>query len=288
MSPGVTLVIPCFNHGRFIAECVRGLENQSFREWRAIVLDDCSTDGETPALCDAVKSERVTVVHLPENQGRGPVRNVGITMATTEAVMSLDADDILEPEHLEKTVPTLLEHDRCGVVYTDYRLFGTESRIMRGRPFDRALLYKQQYIFAGSLFRKSAFEKTAGYRREFNIGNEDWDFWLSILEAGYDARYVPEPLYRYRRHTDAWSAQDPGARVDNLVRSRELLRDLHRDGFEQSGQLRAFEFDTYFEDGRARLKLGRAPEARQSLRLALRARPASARAWLLLLRTYLL
>ncbi len=273
VEQGVTVVIPCFNHGRFLADCIGSLERQTFPRWRAIVVDDASTDGTTPALCDAVRSPRVDVVHLPANLGRASARNEGIRMAATEAILSLDADDALAPDHLARTVPRLLADPRCGIVYTDYQTFGDVELVMRARPFDEAALYRTQYIYAGSLFRRSAFDRTPGYRAEFNIGNEDWDLWLSIVEAGYRAEHVPAPLYLYRRHPDAWTSQDPLSRADKVLRSRELLRELHLAGFERSGQLDAFDHDTDLADGRARLAGGDAAGARASLRRAIARRP---------------
>lgn len=271
----VTVVIPCFNYGRFIAECIGSLERQTFPSWKAIVVDDASTDGETPALCDAVRSERVTIVHLAENKGRAGARNVGIEMAETEAVMSLDADDKLAPTHLAQTVPRLLEDPRCGIVYTDYQNFGTSSRVLKGLPFDPVKLYVHQYIYAGSLFRKSAFAQTPGYRSEFNIGNEDWDFWLSIVDAGFFATYVAEPLYQYRHHPDSWTSQNQVEKARVVRESRQLLRELHRPALERTGQLRRFDRDTEISYARSMLAAGEVSLARKSLVDALRREPLS-------------
>jgi len=275
MAALVTAVIPCFNHGRFVAECVASLEAQTVADWRAIVLDDASTDGETPALCDAVASDRVRVVHLPKNHGRALVRNVGIGLAETEAVLSLDADDALEPTHFERTVPLLLSDPRLGIVYTDYRYFGSEQGIMRGRPFSRQTLYVAQYIYAGSLFRRSAWAQTAGYRAEFSEGNEDYDFFLSLVEAGFDGAWVPEPLYRYRKHAGQWSAQRAVALADQILTTRQRLRAFHHEGLAARGLLEAFDHVTWSKDAEARIAAGEPRAARASLRRAARARPFS-------------
>jgi glycosyltransferase involved in cell wall biosynthesis len=269
-TPEVTVVIPCFNQGQFIAECLESLESQTFSSWKAIVVEDASTDGKTPELCDAVQSDRVTVVHVPENQGRAGARNVGIKLAQSEAIMSLDADDKLAPTHFERTVPRLLENPRCGIVYTDYQNFGTFSSVGRSMPFDPVLLYVHQYIFAGSLFRKSAFEKTIGYRPEFNIGNEDWDFWLAIVEAGFFGTYVAEPLYHYRHHADSWTLQNRAQYARNVRKSRELLREYYRNGLERTGQLSRFNRDTEISYARSMLAAGETKLARTSLLSAMR------------------
>jgi glycosyltransferase involved in cell wall biosynthesis len=282
----VTAIIPCFNHGRFVGDCIRSLERQTLREWHAILVDDASTDGETPALCDAVASDRVTVVHSPKNLGRADVRNLAITRAHTEALVNVDADDELEPEYLARTVPLLYDDEGCGIVYTDYRFFGDQDRIMHGRPFAAARLYVEQYVYAGSVYRKSAFAKTPGYR--LAMGNEDWDIWLSIVEAGYRGRHVAEPLYRQRKHDAQWSAQPMRELADQVLRSRVLLAEMHAEGFARSGQMARFMYDTWIDDAAYRLRAGDSRRARESLRRAMRVspRPWTLRPLRLLARSY--
>lgn len=284
----VTVVIPCFNHGRFIAECIRSLEGQTHKRWQAIVVDDASTDAETPAQCDAVESERVKVVHLPQNKGRAGARRVGIAMAQSEAVMSLDADDLLEPTHFARTLAALLSDPQCGIVYTDYARFGARKGIMHAGEFDPVRIYVTQYIYAGSLFRKSAYEKTAGYRAELNIGNEDWDLWLSIIEAGYTGTYIREPLYRYRYHPGSWSSQSPQKRAEIIRQSRELLRDFHRQGYERTGTEKRFNRDTELDCAKLFVEAGMFDEAKQCLQAAQKLTPLAPEVWTLRLKTRLL
>ncbi len=253
--PTVTAVIPCFNHGEFLAECIASLRAQTVTSWRAIVLDDASTDGVTPALCDAQADERVQIIHLPQNLGRALVRNHGIALATTEAILNLDADDTLHPQFFEKTVPLLLAEPDVGVVYTDYRIFGVRHGTRTAEPFDLTRLYHEQFIGGASLFRKSAWAKTHGYHGDFSIGNEDYDFWLSIVEAGYRGVYVAESLYNYRMHKHSWSSTNAGG-DDRVFRSRWSLLRHHRAGFEAHQAVAAFELTTYRDEAMRLEKAG--------------------------------
>lgn len=238
-TPLVTAVVPCFNQGAYVAECLDSLRAQTMGRWRAILLDDCSTDGTSPALCAAQADERVEVVLLERNHGRSLVRNVGIERAQTEAIFSLDADDCIVPEHFERCVPLLLARPEVGIVYTDYERFGARGGLLRGEPFSRETVYRRQYIWAGAVFRRSAWARTIGYSDDFRDGNEDYDFWLRIVEAGYDGVYVPEPLFRYRVHQGSWSSTQ-AASDDRVFRSQLKVIEQHRAGFERSGQLDAF------------------------------------------------
>ncbi len=277
MTPTVTVVIPCFNHGAFLAECLDSLRAQHWTAWRAIVLDDASTDGVTPELCEIQADERVEIIHLPQNLGRALVRNHGIALATTEAILNLDADDTLHPAFLAKTVPLLLADPQVGVVYTDYRIFGAWQGTRKAEPFDAARLYHEQFIGGAALFRRSAWAKTPGYQEDFSIGNEDYDFWLSLVEAGYRGLYLPESLYNYRMHPQSWSATTSGG-TNRVFRSRLALLRHHRAGFEAHGAVTAFELTTYRDEARRLAKAGQRDAARAMWREVLTRDPGDWRA----------
>lgn len=278
-SPLVTAIVPCFNQGAFVAESIGSLRAQTMGRWRAILLDDCSTDGVSADLCRAQADDRVRVICCDENQGRSLVRNIGIEAATTEAVFSLDADDRLEPDHFETTVPLLLKAPETGLVYTDYRTFGAADRIMAGEPFAERTMYERQYILAGSLFRRSAWAKTIGYRDDFRDGNEDYDFFLSIIEAGYRGVYVPRPLFRYRIHAQSWSTTQTAA-DDRVFRSFIRLYEQHRAGFDSHGTTAAFLARAHASESRRLHKQGDRQTARERLQQARAYTPNDWRLWL--------
>ena len=266
-APEVTAVIPCFNQGQYVAECLDSLRAQTMVRWRAILLDDASTDGVSPDLCRKQADERVRVICLEQNHGRSLVRNVGIEAATTEAIFSLDADDCLAPEHFATTVPLLLADPAVGVVYSDYQRFGVRTGLLRGAPFDLRTMYLRQYIWAGSLFRRSAWAKTIGYSDDFRDGNEDYDFFLRIVEAGYRGVYVPKPLFRYRVHATSWSTTQ-SADDDRVFRSYQRIHEQHRAGFEAQGTSDAFMARIHATESRRLFRVGDVAGAGRMLSLA--------------------
>jgi len=260
----VTAVIPCFNQGQYVAECLNSLRAQTMGRWRAILLDDCSTDGVSAELCRRQADERVQVICLDRNHGRSLVRNVGIEAATTEAIFSLDADDCLAPAHFAATVPLLLAEASVGLVYTDYQRFGAATGVLRGAPFDLRTMYLRQYIWAGTLFRRSAWAKTIGYSDDFRDGNEDYDFFLRIVEAGYSGIYVPQALFRYRVHTTSWSTTQ-STDDDRVFRSYLRIYDQHRAGFEAQGTSAMFLARIHAMESRRRFRAGDKAGARRLL-----------------------
>jgi len=257
----VTVVIPCFNHGKFLAECIASLHAQTEANWHAIVLDDASTDDETARLCDAQAGPRVEIIHLDHNLGRALVRNFGIARAQTEAVLNLDADDVLAPTFLQQTLPLLEASPDIGVVYTDYQIFGNEQRLIRYESLDLATLYRRQIIPGCALLRRTAWVKTHGYHADFTIGNEDYDFVLRLVEAGFRGVHLAQPLYRYRVHAASWSLSEGDD--DRIYRSRLLILQHHAQGFAAHGAAKAFERETYWQEARRLTRVGKRWAARQ-------------------------
>lgn len=104
----ISVVIPCFNVERYIAECLDSVLNQTFKALEIICVDDCSTDG-TLAILDSYskKNPGIMVLRNDVNQGAPHSRNRGLQIAQGEYVQFLDADDVLLPEKLKVQVDIL-------------------------------------------------------------------------------------------------------------------------------------------------------------------------------------
>jgi glycosyltransferase involved in cell wall biosynthesis len=268
------VLVPCFNQGAFLQPCLASIRAQTFASWEVLVVDDASTDGTTPGLCDAEAGPQVRVIHLPQNLGRAGARQHAVQHARGEFVARLDADDELAPDFLAATVPVF----RAGVgfVYTDYQLFGSRNRRENYLPFDAARFYRRQLAPNGAVVRKAAWLGSAGHHSDFNIGNEDWDLFLALIEAGWSGVHVPRPLYRYRYHPGSWtSARD---RTDVVLRSRLLLVEHHRAGFERHGALHGFLADTWRAEAERRARNGDGDGAKAAWREVLQHDPGSWRA----------
>lgn len=120
-EPNVTAVILCYNQGHLLAECLQSLRDQTRQDWCAIVVDDCSTDGMTPGICDSFAEDRIQILHLPHNVGMSLARQAALPLILTEAVLRLDGDDKIAPDYLEKTLPLLFSASDVGLVYTNYQ-----------------------------------------------------------------------------------------------------------------------------------------------------------------------
>ncbi|OUO94594.1 glycosyltransferase family 2 protein [Cloacibacillus sp. An23] len=118
MTPDVSIIIPIYNLESYVSKCIQSIQNQTYKNWEAIIVDDGSTDN-SPALCDnfAVDDKRIKVIHQT-NHGAAAARNKGIEAASGKWIMFVDADDWLEPDAVE-----CLYHQtqkQCDVVVASY------------------------------------------------------------------------------------------------------------------------------------------------------------------------
>ena len=205
-TSALTVVIPCYKQGVFLRECLESLQKQTYPNWRAIVVDDASPEQELiQTLVDTLQDSRIQVIRHEFNKGLGAARNTGFSAAKTDFVIPIDADDQIDCHFLDRIAMVIAEQPQCDCVYTDFLLFGTETGLMKFpiRPM-RDFSQVQWIPGPGSTIRRTLWSAVGGYCEDTKLlGNEDWDFWIGAAERGFEPVYIPEPLYRYRRHSDS-------------------------------------------------------------------------------------
>ena len=208
--PTVSVIIPCYGQAGYLGEAVASVVAQTFTDWEIVVVDDGSPDDT------AEKAQRLVAAHPDRrirllrqvNQGLPSARNNGIAASTGRYILPLDADNLLMPEMLEKTVALLEAEPSVAIAYTDYERFGKESRRNDTGVWNIDALAFSNQLEACSLFRREVWGAVGGYNPNMRWGYEDWDFWIGAAEHGFVGKRIPEPLFRYR--IKEWS-RDVGA-----------------------------------------------------------------------------
>lgn len=198
-NPRVSIVIPCYNQGIFLDESIRSVFGQTFDSFEVIVVDDGSTDPETISVIDALTWPRTKVIRR-ENGGLAAARNTGIGAARGEFVVPLDADDALDPQFLERLVAELDSNPGAGYATCRTRLFGDIDAIWCPRPFNPYQLLLSNSNVGCVLLRREACDAVGGYDETMRSGNEDWDLWIRLMQAGWDIAEVQHVLFLYRKH----------------------------------------------------------------------------------------
>jgi GT2 family glycosyltransferase len=224
-SPEVSVVIACFNQGRFVKGAIESVLVQTFQSFEVIVVDDGSTDPDTITVLDGLDYPRTAVIRQ-ENCGLPGARNAGMRRARGRFLVPLDADDELAPTYLAEFFEAISPHPQAAFVHCWSELFGDQHAVWVTRPYNPYQQLLSNGLVGCVLLRREAWEQVGGYVEDLTSGNEDWDLWLRLLGAGWDQVEVPRPLFRYRRHGVSMSvdteARFERARLEMVGRHPEL------------------------------------------------------------------
>jgi teichuronic acid biosynthesis glycosyltransferase TuaG len=215
MPPRVSVVMPAYNAGRYLAESVESVRAQTFPDWELLVVDDGSADdtGEV-ARRFAGRDARVRCVRRP-NGGQAAARNTGLREAKGELVAFLDADDLWLPEKLAAQI-AVMEGTGVDLVYTDGYFFSEDGEASpderfhvlpgeaRGAEMFRTLFESNRIGTLSVLVKRNALDAAGLFDEDRAYQNsEDYDLWLRLARGGASFYGMTEKLMRYRRHAAA-------------------------------------------------------------------------------------
>ena len=193
-----TVVIPCYNDGEHIRETIDSVNAQTAENIEIIIVDDASTDDKTLEILKNLDQPNLSVLFLAQNSGPAVARNRGIEKAKGEYILPLDADDKIAPSYVEKAQNILDNDHHTGIVYCKAAFFGDKTGPWELPEYRFPDILVGNMIFATALYRKSDWEKVGGYNENMRKGNEDYDFWISLLELDRKVHQLPETLFYYR------------------------------------------------------------------------------------------
>lgn len=214
--PLVSVIVPCHNYGRYLLDCINSLigGTTSLGEFppqtigaafEVIIVDDASTDSTMEigkSLAD--DSKGIHYYRMKENVGTARALNFGISKSYGRYTTFLSADDMREPQALE------VLYDACegsphSFVYDDVRIFDKNGRGDRWlkppeqKDYDLDKLLYKNYIHAGIMYPRQAWEEVKGYPALMDDGREDWAINIALGLAGYCGKHIAQSNYLYRR-----------------------------------------------------------------------------------------
>ena len=198
-QPLVSVIVPSFNYGHFLAQTLASVRAQSWSRWECIIVDDGSTDDTWEvALAHTARDGRIKYLRR-NNGGLAAARNSGLGAAVGDYVQFLDADDALEARKLEAHVGYLERHRETGLVYGSVRYFDSDTGARRralfsdqewmpqisgdGERLMSALLRANIMVVSSPLLRRSVIDAVGGFDESLT-SLEDWDYWLRCAAAG--------------------------------------------------------------------------------------------------------
>lgn len=198
LNPLISVIMPTYNQGAYIAKSLDSIEKQIYQNWECIVVDDGSKDDTENIVKKFIQKDDRFKYIKQENSGPSLARNNGISHSNGDYILPLDSDDIISPCYIREAIDVFIGDPKTKLVYCDAEFFGEKSGKWKLPDYSYKKLLFSNMIFCSGIYRRSDYNKTNGYNINMREGLEDWDFWLSFLEEDDLVYKIPKTHFFYR------------------------------------------------------------------------------------------
>lgn len=204
-SPLVSVIIPCYNHEKYVGSCVESIVNQDYPNFELIVIDDGSKD-KSPEIIKTLSEKYDFHFFLQENIGLTATLNKALkAYAKGKYVIILASDDIMYPERISKQVEFMEKNPQFGISYSNALVINEDSEVVgqsktdgkSGWLFKDLFLAKMNIPAYTCIYRYEALEKVGFYDEKAFIEDSDMYYKISRL---YQIGYLNILAAYYRRH----------------------------------------------------------------------------------------
>lgn len=196
MLPDVSVIVTCYNYGKYLERCLRSLFNQNYADsfiHEVIIVDDCSTD-QTPIIANKFASKFPTCIYYqnPRNAGLQHSCNTGINLSSGRYIVRVDADDYVSRHCLFMLKYALDKNRKYQAFACDYIEVDLFENMLRQVSFQEeqlacAIMYRREFLFDVGLY-----DPLFQYREGHELNKR-------FVEK-YKIGYLPIPLYYARKH----------------------------------------------------------------------------------------
>jgi len=247
-NPKYSIIVPNYNYGRYLGDAIKSLLSQTFTNWEAILIDDCSTDN-SKQIIETINDPRIKKIFHKSNVGNVSTFNEGIQNSTGMYVVILSADDAYSEKFLEMVDYFFLENPDAVMVYTDFHQIdsnGTVKKEIKNKNHEKGGLFEEEISYllytchiphCAAVVNRVLLLDLGMYNPSFPR-TCDWDLWLRIA-IKWPIGYINEALYYYRIHKNNMStAVETQLKI---ISETELILDNFFSHDELSMQLLALE-----------------------------------------------
>ncbi|HEX7477890.1 MAG TPA: glycosyltransferase [Polyangiales bacterium] len=209
-TPSVSVVICVIDpHPVYFVQAVRSILEQSVRDLELIIIEEPSSASAAPLLA-GIADPRIRHYAHPQRTSLVEQRNRGIEHARAELIAVLDADDIAEPDRLQKQLCFMHAHPEVGALGTQLRLIDPSGATLGYRHYPvepgavtDALASINPIGQPAVMYRKALVQSLGGYRYGRYPATEDYELWCRMAATGAKLANLDEALVRYRIHPGA-------------------------------------------------------------------------------------
>ena len=216
----LSVVIPYYNMGAYVEECVSSIIDSTYKQLEIIIVNDGSTDVDSLQKLDMLASRnKVRVVHR-RNKGLALTRNDGAGQARGMYLAFLDADDKIDPFYYERAIRALRKNTNVYFVGAWAQYFENSTELWPTfTPQPPYALVHNPVNSSGLVYKRAAFLAGGMNDPTVDYGLEDYESVISMLHRGYNGVVLPEPLFYYRVRS--------GSMFRNITREKLLYSNKH-------------------------------------------------------------
>lgn len=227
----VSVIIPSYNHEKYIKDCIESVLNQTYKNIEVLVEDDCSSDN-TQEIIKKIKDKRLKTIFSKKNKGTVRTINHLMSLCKGEYIAILGSDDYWYPEKLEKQIE-IFKEKKVGAVFSEVDIVDEYGNV-----------YENDGDFSSDIFKKENMSQGKRMRLFYSIGNHlchpssivsrevfnnigyynplyrqlhDYEYWVRLVNK-YNIYIVNEKLMAYRRNKKNNSSVSSNNN-ENLIRT---------------------------------------------------------------------
>ncbi len=220
MNVKVSVLMPSYNHARFIETAIESVLSQTYQDFEIIIVDDGSTDNSAEII-SRFRSQKLRVEYLKRNGGACEAMNIALSMSRGDYIAVCNSDDAWVAHKLETQCSFLDRNRDICAVFSDVNWIGADGECLESgdSPYDRVFEQKNRSRWAwlrdlieggnclchpSVLIRREVYEAVGNYDRRLRQ-LPDLFMWTKTVQYG-DIFVMPEKLVRFRLHDSNTSA----------------------------------------------------------------------------------
>ena len=209
MKDLVSIIIPAYNHEKYIYDCINSVLNQTYTNIEVLVEDDCSTD-KTREVISKIKDDRLKKIYSKKNKGVVNTINELSNKCNGKYIAVIGSDDIWYPTKIEEQVQVFEKNPKLGAVFTEVDFIDengkkyTDKKVFNYENVSSSKRIKMFYDIGNhlchpsSMIRQKVFKDIGEYNNAYRQLH-DYDYWTRLLQK-YDVHIINKKLMAYRRN----------------------------------------------------------------------------------------
>ncbi len=226
--PNIDIIIPNYNKGDYLKECLNSVLNQTYKNWSVYLIDDCSNDLSRDILKEYNREDQIKITLLNKNFGPSYCRNLGLKNSKSEYIAFLDSDDYWPKNKLETQIREMLDN-KYDFSYTDIEYFFNNTNRDTKKTNLPKIYDFNKFIHKSTMSTSSILVKRSilGNKLFKDVKHEDYLFKCELLKSGNLSFKIFNTFVYYRINSNNRSSN----KISNLLNLWQINKKYNKLNF---------------------------------------------------------